>query len=187
MGDGGWWWWGEVGEGHTKWGFPQQRSQTPNFVCQTPNIACQTPSFACQTPNFVCQTHNILCQTLNISCQTPRISKPNTQNPVAFFPIFRSKLPTSWATLPAVWSPRGAPRATDRTLAIVNLSKFGASSAKFPQIDDFKWSVCLHVAQRGQMRGLRRLGPYLSGGVPPSREPRMCPLRQGGDAQIEKK
>ena len=71
-----------MGGGYTKWGFPQQRSQTPNFVCQT----------------------------LNILCQTPRISKPNTQNPVAFFPKFRSKSPTTRSTLPAVWSPRGAPR-----------------------------------------------------------------------------
>ena len=120
--------------GYTKWGFPQQRSQTPNFLCQAPNKSCQTPNTVCQTPNK--------------SCQTPRISKPNTQNPVAFFPKFRSKSPTSWATLPAVWSSRGAPPATDRTLAIVNLRKFGAPSAKFPQIVNLQWSVCLRAGRQ---------------------------------------
>ena len=38
------------------------------------------------------------------------ISKPNTRNPVAKTPKFQSNLLTSWAMLPAVWSPRGARR-----------------------------------------------------------------------------
>ena len=51
------------------WGFPQQRSQTPDIACQTPNIACQTPIFLCQTPNKSCQTPNISCQTPKIPYQ----------------------------------------------------------------------------------------------------------------------
>ena len=38
---------------------------------------------------------------------------------------------------------------TDRACAIGNLRKFGAPSAKFPQIANLQWSVCLHVSQSG--------------------------------------
>ena len=60
----------------------------------------------------------------------------------------------------------------DRALAIVNLRNKCAPSAFFPQIDDFKWSVCLHVV------GSENTPPrFLSGGahllissmIPPAR------------------
>ena len=88
---------------YTKWGFPQQRSQTPNFACQTPN-------FLCQTPNQSCQTLNISCQTTKFRSQTPKFRSQSSRQSGAIFPIFRSNLPTSRSMLPAVWSPRGAPR-----------------------------------------------------------------------------
>ena len=120
---------GEGVGGYTMWGFPQQRSQTPNFACQTPNIACQTPNFLCQTPNKSCQTPNISCQTPKFRSQTPKFRSPSSRQSGAIFPKFRSKYPTPWATLPAVWSPRGARRTPP---------------------------LC---AQRGQMRGSRPVGP----------------------------
>ena len=67
--------------------------------------------------------------------------------------------------------------ATDRAWAIGNLRKFGAPSAKFPQIANLQWSVCLSPCRsiweyiprfnpgihsevlpcsRGPYRGLRR-------------------------------
>ena len=120
---------GGGGGGYTKWGFPQQRSQTPDFACQTHNVVCQTP-------NFLCQTHNI-------PCQTPRISKPNTQHFVPNTQHFEAKHPKSRSIFSKI------SEQSPNTLG-------HAPSSLEPLPRPAEPSLC---AQRGQMRGLRPVGP----------------------------
>ena len=77
------------------------------------------------------------------------------------------------------------PAMTDRAWAIGNLRKFGAPSAKFPQIANLQWSVCLHVAPSGNpFRGL--FCSMGMGGPAQSRTPHVPPPTRGGMPGLRK-
>ena len=82
-------------------------------------------------------------------------------DPVDVFSKFSEQVPNILGNAPSSLEPlgskteppncaqRGQMPVTDRAWAIGKLRKFGAPSAKFPQIANLQRSVCLHVAQSG--------------------------------------
>ena len=89
---------------------PTSRAKHPTRHTKHPTLGAKHSTLRAKHPTYCAKHSTSRAKHPTSRAKHPKFRNQSSRNPVAFFPIILSNLPTSRSMLSAVWSPRGAPR-----------------------------------------------------------------------------